>query len=293
MNSVSVIIPTYHCGQFIADAIAGALDQTIAPLELIVVDDGSTDNTAEVVRTFGDLVRYVPQENAGVSAARNRGVAESTGEIIAFLDADDTWEPTKLAKQLAVFESDPEVGLVHCGMREFDSQTGETVGFRVHGKEGWVADDLLLWEDPAVNVSGSSIMCRRSAFESTEGFDPEIKVGEDWDLCYRIARKHKVGFVSEPLVNYRLHPGGAHKNIDHMEKGMGRFYEKAFATEDADVLSLKSHAYGNFHRVLSGSYFRIGDYSKFAKHAILSIRNRPANLGYFLRFPFRRLGISG
>lgn len=136
-------------------------------------------------------------------------------------------------------------------------------------------------------------MCRRSAFESTEGFDPEIKVGEDWDLCYRIARKHKVGFVSEPLVNYRLHPGGAHKNIDHMEKGMGRFYEKAFATEDADVLSLKSHAYGNFHRVLSGSYFRIGDYSKFAKHAILSIRNRPANLGYFLRFPFRRLGISG
>jgi glycosyltransferase involved in cell wall biosynthesis len=251
-----------------------------------VVDDGSTDDTEQVVRSFGESVRYIKQENAGVCAARNRGVAESSGEYIAFLDADDIWEPTKLEKQLAKFTGDPSVGLVHCGMREFDSDTGETVRLNVSGVEDRAAESLLLWENPTVNVSGSVIMVSRDAFERSDGFDTRMKCSEDWDFCYRVAREVNVGFVPEALVNYRLHSAAAHRNVREMERGMSLFYEKAFA--DPSVSDLRRRAYGNFHKVMAGSYFRNGDYVKFVSHSVRSIWMRPGNLRYFAEFPFRK-----
>ena len=111
--TISVVIPTYNYGRFIAEAIRSVFDQTLLPSEVIVVDDGSTDNTADIVREFREVVKYVRQENAGVCAARNRGVLESTGELIAFLDADDIWEPTKLELQAAKFEADAAIGRSH------------------------------------------------------------------------------------------------------------------------------------------------------------------------------------
>jgi glycosyltransferase involved in cell wall biosynthesis len=174
VNRVSVVIPTYNYGRFIAEAIASVLNQTHAVEETIVIDDGSTDETEAVVRVFGDRVRYVRQDNAGVCAARNKGVVESSGEFIAFLDADDTWEPTKIGKQLAKFAEDEEIGLVHCSMREFDNETGETISFHLDGEEGWVADDLLLSERPAINGPGGAIMVSRNAFNDVGGFDERI-----------------------------------------------------------------------------------------------------------------------
>lgn len=288
-DKVSVIIPTYNYGHFIAEAVESALGQTVAPGEVVVVDDGSTDDTVEIVARFGDRVRYVRQENQGVSAARNRGARVTTGEFIAFMDADDTWEPSKLEKQVALFERDPEIGLVHCGTRTFDSETGKTLATDLDGGEGWMADNLLLWNGSTIIGPGGTILVKREAFDKAGGFDEAMKVGEDWDLCYRIARLYKVGFVREALVNYRNHRDNAHKNVAEMESGMRRFYEKAFAEADADVLKLRPRAYGNFHRVLSGSYFRSGSYGKFLKHAAKSIWNRPANFAYFAAFPLRQL----
>lgn len=285
-QTISVVIPTFNYGRFLRDAIKSVLAQTLSADEVIVVDDGSTDDTEAVVREVGLRVKYLHQENRGVCAARNRGVAESNGELVAFLDADDAWEPTKLALQSSRFDEDPEIGLVHCGMREFNSETGETLAMLVDGAEGDVADRLLLWETPAVNVSGSSIAVSRRAFEEVGGFDTQMKVGEDWDFCYRVARRYKVGFVPEPLVNYRSHGDAAHRNVEEMERGMARFYEKAFA--DPAVAHLRRRAYGNFHRVLAGSYFHAGRYGKFARHSIQSVLSRPANLSYFLAYPFRR-----
>ena len=286
-KSVSVVIPTYNYGRFIKEAISSVLDQTRPPSEIIVVDDGSTDETASVVGAFTEAVRYIRQDNAGVCAARNRGVSESTSELIAFLDSDDTWEPANLEKQVARFESDEEIGLVHCAIREFDGETGETSRLYMEGGEDGVADNLLLWEGPVI-VGPGAVTVSRKAFDRIGGFDTRMKVGEDWDFCYRVARLFKIGFVAEPLVNYRSHNAAAHRNVENMERGMLMFYEKAFATNDPEILKLRRRAYGNFHRVMAGSYLHSGRMGKFFWHAAKSLWMRPRNLEYFLRFPMRR-----
>jgi glycosyltransferase involved in cell wall biosynthesis len=289
MPSVSVIIPTYNYGRFIAEAIESVLEQTVKPLEIIVVDDGSTDETEAEVARFGKQVRYIKQENQGVCSARNCGVAESRGSFILFQDADDTSEPTRIEKQLAIFDNDSEIGLVHCGLREFSESSNGHGKIDIDGMEGWVADELLLWERPVIVGPGGTIMISRKAFDTVGGFDNRLRVGEDWDFCYWVARKFKVGFVREPLVNYRIHPAAAHNDIREMERGMALFYEKAFAANDPEILAFRGRAYGNFHRILAGSYFQSRAYGAFIKHAAKSIRLRPSGIGYFLEFPIRRL----
>jgi glycosyltransferase involved in cell wall biosynthesis len=289
MYSVSVVIPTYNYGRFIAEAIQSALAQSYKPAEVIIVDDGSTDETECVVGSFGSEVRYIKQQNAGVCSARNRGVAASTGRLVSFLDADDIWESTKLEKQVALFAADSEIGLVHSAMREFDTATGKTISLHLDGQEGWVADELLIWERTAINGPGGAIMVSRDAFDAVNGFDEQMKVSEDWDFCYRVARKYKVGFVREPLVNYRSHAAAAHLNVREMERGMSLFYAKAFADPDPGIQRLRRRAMGNFYRILAGSYFQSGQYTDFARSSFKSLWNRPASIGYFLKFPLRRV----
>ena len=287
MKSVSVVIPTYNYGHFIAETIQSVLEQTMPPAEIIVVDDGSTDDTANVVSEFSASVKYVRQDNAGVCAARNRGVKESCSELVAFLDADDIYLPTSLEKQVDRFVGDPEIGLVHCGLRLFDTGTGETIKEITDGGEVGVADNLLLWEGPVIAGPGA-IVVRRDAFETVAGFDTAMKVGEDWDFCYRIARRYKIGFVKEPLVLYRSHREAAHLDVTEMERGMALFLDKAFSSADERIQKLRRRSYGNFHKVMAGSYFHSGNYRSFIYHSVRSVLFRPANIGHFIGFPVRR-----
>ena len=178
---ISVIIPTYNCSAYISAAVASVLEQSLPVHELIVIDDGSEDGTRDVLSQFGSRLRYIRQERAGVSAARNRGIEESSGEFIAFLDADDIWVPERLECQIEEFKKDSLVGLVHSGLSSFNSETGEQLSEITEGLSGWIADELLLWKDPSIAAPGS-IMTKRSVIMETGGFDPEIKVGEDWDF---------------------------------------------------------------------------------------------------------------
>ncbi len=274
-SSLSVIIPTYNYGRFLAEAIESALVHEEKPLEVIVVDDGSTDDTENVVQTFGDRIVYIRQENAGVSVARNRGASAARGEILAFLDADDILEPTFVAKQLEKFDQDPELGFVHCGMREFDSETNRTLKLHLEGGSTNIENNLLLWEGPSF-VHGITV--RKEIFERVGGFDVNIKVAEDWDFCYRVARIGKVGFVPEALYNYRMHSDGAHFDVEKLKYGMTIFYEKAFDTNDRDVLKYRRRALGNFHKVIAGSYLQSGQYGKFLPHLIKSVIYRPSQV---------------
>lgn len=270
--TVSVVIPTYNYGRFIAAAVESALGQTYPVGEVMIVDDGSADETEQIVRGLSDpRVRYLRQANAGVSAARNKGVASTSGELIAFLDADDAWHPAKIERQVDAYLSEVHVGLVSCGMRKFDGDTDATIELLDSVVEQPAWRNLLLWERPAVCVSGSAIIVSREAFDAVGGFDEAIKVGEDWDLCYGVARKFNVVAVNEPLVDYRYHRHNAHANVTEMENGMTRFYEKAFAVDDAEVRSLRSRAMGNYHAVLAGSYYRSNSFAGTVKHVALGL----------------------
>ena len=285
MNRVSVIIPNYNYGRFLREAIDSALNQTVRPHEVIVVDDGSTDQSGEILESYGAQIITVRQQNQGVGAARNKGAEIATGEFLAFLDADDYWGPEKLEKQLERFKQDPEIGLVHCGFQNVDA-TGAYIDETITGDEGSVADRILRMNH---KVYANTILVSRDLFDRLDGYDldKDLHPSEDWDLIYRAARLSLIGFVPEPLLFYRQHGKGGHTNIRRMERAMLIGFGKAFEAEE--VRPIKTECYAKLYSVLAGSYFHAGQYGDFLRTAVSSIWNRPRNIAYFAAFPFRRL----
>ncbi len=286
MKTISVIIPTYNYGRFLSEAVDSALVQSYPALEIIVVDDGSTDDTPRIVSAYGDRICTIRQDNQGVGAARNAGMAAARGEYIAFLDSDDIWKPEKLEREIALFEADPGLGLVHCGAESFDN-AGKTLSILMSGMEGWVAPELLRLDREVITAPGSATLVPKRVADEIGGFDPRLQPSEDWDFCYRIAVRYRVGFVPEVLVRYRLHGKGIHLNIPKMENGMLMALGKAFQSPDPAVQSLRKHSYGRIHRVLAGCYFQIGEPRLFLRHMLKSLRYDPRNLPYFAAYPFR------
>lgn len=277
--TVTVVIPVWNRAGEVGNAIDSVLAQTRAAFEIICVDDGSTDETPDVLARYGDRVRVVRQENQGVAAARNTGIAIARGDLIAFLDSDDVWHPQKLERQVARYEADPELGLVHCG--------AEFAGFGVNlnGMEGWVADEILRMDRDVIIAHGSGVIVPRRVLEEVGGFDARMRVSEDWDLCYRIARRYRVGFVNEVLVNYARHETGLHRDIAKMELGMAIALQKAF--DDPAARPLRRHSYGRLHRILSGCYFEQRQWRAFARHFAKSVVWDWRNVGYFAAYPLR------
>src|SRR5260370_11913693 len=154
LPKVSVIIPNYNYAHYIGQAVDSVLAQTYENTEIVVVDDGSHDTSEKLIAGYGERVRLIKQKNQGVSAARNTGVRETQGELLAFLDADDLWLPLKLEKQVQRFLDDHELGLVHCGIEEI-SGTGEHLRLRFDGLEGWVATEMLLFKRAVILGGGS------------------------------------------------------------------------------------------------------------------------------------------
>ena len=282
--NVSAIIPTYNHERFIGEAVDSVLAQTLLPLEVIVIDDGSTDDTAEVLARYGDRIRVIRQDNAGVAAARNAGIAAARGEYLAFLDSDDSWYPHKLELQMARFASQQDLGLVHCGAKIVDAE-GRTLSTTTAGAEGRVAEAMLRMDREVIFPQGSSIVVPKRVAVEIGGYDERLPPSEDWDFCYRIAARYEIGYVREVLVRYRLHGGGIHHNIPRMERAMMIALEKAFA--DPAVQPLRNASYGRLHRILAGCYFETRDLGRFARHAAASLRYDPRNLGYFVAWPLR------
>ncbi len=281
---VSVVIPNYNYAAYLREAIDSVLAQTYKKIEIIVVDDGSTDGSREVIESYGERVTTVFQQNQGVSAARNNGVACGSGEFVAFLDADDRWLPDKVKKQVVAFV-DAEVGLVHVGLREID-RDGNDVGSRSDGLSGSVADALLLFERPVILGGGSGLIVRRSVFDEVGGFDPVMSTSADWDLFYRIASQYRVEFVPEVLLEYRVHDSNMHGNIGVMERDMLRGFGKAFA---AGSKLDRRRCYGNLFRTLSGSYLHSGRYLDAVRTGTSSLANRPSGVRDLIAAVKRRI----
>jgi GT2 family glycosyltransferase len=222
MSLVSAVIPTYDRRALVCEAVASVLGQTWSDLELIVVDDGSADGTAEALSARFDDPRLhvLRQENRGVSAARNRGVDAATGEWVAFLDSDDTWLPPKLERQLRMLAAHPEAPA--CYTEEIWYRHGRWANPRtVHAKHsGWIFPNCL----PLCIISPSSILLRRSLFETLGGFDESLPACEDYDLWLRLSARFPIQLVTERLIVKRNgHPG----QLSQAHWGLDRFRVRA------------------------------------------------------------------
>ena len=229
--TVSVVIPTFNRAHRIGDAIRSVLAQGCSDIEIIVIDDGSTDATRDIVRTFGGAVRYVYQDNAGAGMARNQGLRQSRGQYIAFLDSDDTWQPWKLGLQLRLLEAHPDVGLVFSdfvivkptgqpqqnGAARWAGRPLTFPGMREHAVRrpdttqgaSWPADEVryfvgsmyrqLLEELPILT---SSVVVRRSCLDDSVRFTPERILFEDWEFFARVARRSAIAYIdAETTMN--------------------------------------------------------------------------------------------
>lgn len=283
--TVSVIIPNYDYAHFLRETIDSVLAQTYPKIEIVVVDDGSSDASKDILEGYGDQIQAIFQQNQGVSAARNNGAKMSHGEYVAFLDADDSWLPTKIEKQVKRFEQDEKLGLVHVGVDEVDAE-GNSLLKRLEGLEGDVADDLLMLKREGVLGGGSGLMVPRRVFDEVGGFDTRLSTSADWDMFYQVSSRYPVGFVPEILLKYRIHNSNMHGNVGVMEHDMKISLQKAFGKQST---STSRSSYGTLYKNLAGSYFRAGNYGAFCRTALQSVSYEPHNFLYFVQFPLRRL----
>ena len=195
---VSVIIPTYNREKLIIRAIESVLAQTYKDFEIVVVDDGSSDATKTALAPFDGKIKYIYQDNAGIALARNRGIKESAGDYIAFLDSDDYWVPEKLAEQVKILDAYPKVGIVFAPM-PIVNENGETLGRKPAGKTGKNLKELLEhWGD----LPTSTVMTRRECFEKAGVFDPALPPMEDFDMWLRIARYYDLHEIEGKILAY-------------------------------------------------------------------------------------------
>jgi len=224
---ISVIIPAYNRASYLKEAIQSVLDQDYfagldlsSLFELLVIDDGSTDNTKEIVSAFGDRVKYHYQVNRGISTTRNVGLSLAKGDYIAFLDSDDLWKKAKLRMQMNLMENIPQAKV--CYTEEIWIRRGARVNpKKKHQKySGWIFDKVL----PLCLLSLSSALFRKEVFEEVGFFDEELPVCEDYDFAIRVAQRYPVYLISRPLIVKR---GGHPDQLSKKYWGMDRFRIKA------------------------------------------------------------------
>lgn len=196
MPKVSIIIPTYDRSFYIKDAVNSVLEQSYKDYELIVVDDGSSDNTKTTLQRFSKSIKYIYQEHKGVSAARNTGIASAAGEYITFLDSDDLWTANKLKEQTAFMDNNPEALI--CYTDEIWIRRGRRVNpMKKHAKfSGWIFEKCL----PLCIVSPSSVLMRRELFDRAGLFDDKLLVCEDYDLWLRVSLAYPIFLIEKRLI---------------------------------------------------------------------------------------------
>ena len=216
---ISVIIPTYNRASMVVEAVESVLAQEMAEFDLIVVDDGSTDETEDKLRTYNSRLRYYRQENSGVSAARNRGIELSRAPLVSFLDSDDLWLPAKLQIQHRFMLNHPEVSI--CQTEEIWWRNGRQVNPKKHHRKP--SGDIFQRSLDLCLVSPSAVMIRRELFEQVGFFDLDLPVAEDYDFWLRVAVNYRVPLLRDPLVIKR----GGHSDQLSSRSGIDRYRIKA------------------------------------------------------------------
>jgi glycosyltransferase involved in cell wall biosynthesis len=276
---VSVVIPTYNRAHLVSRAIQSVLDQTYRDFELIIVDDGSTDNTEEVVRAFHDArIIYLKQpSNRGVSAARNAGIKAAQGNYIAFQDSDDEWLPQKLEKQMALFKEDKkgDLGLVLCEYLVLEK------GQEIHSVPNIkrLNYEQLISHPGAYNEGPSRYLLKRDLTERELYFDENLRACEDWDLLLRMSHICRIDYAKEVLVKYIIHNEthlGSYRNILDARNILLKKYAKE--------LELKPKALSYSFRQNALDNFQLGQMRDMRYYLYASIKAYPWNPDLYFNF---------
>ena len=284
MAKVSVIIPTHNRAQYLPVAIKSVLNQTFQDFEIIVVDDASSDNTADVARSFTDSrIRFTRFDaNRGGSAARNQGILTAKSGYLAFLDDDDEWAPDKLARQVHTLdEATEDVGAVYTGYIMVEPKEGRVVGRRIPVKRGNILNDLL--EGNCVGTT-STIMMRRVCFDRAGLFDETLPSFQDHDMWIRVAKFFRFECIVQPLVRYHVHDKKIWTNVEGLRKGMDRMLEKY----GEHVAIRRSLSYG--YVLVGVEYIAAGDTRKSRKVFLKAITLHPLELRHYFNLALSLFG---
>ena len=289
MPKVSVVVPAYNAEGTLGQTLASVLGQTFEDLEVVVVDDGSSDGTADVARAGGDArVRLVQVQNGGVARARNRGVAEAQGELIAFLDSDDVWLSEKLESQVEMMGARNEIGVVFTAARYVDSQM-RSIG-EIPALDYADYSEALLLYSVVIAGSCSSGMVRRTIVDDVGGFDPAFSQSADWDFWLRVSRVTQIAPVAASLVLCRKHTSNMSSDVSLLERDTFAVLKKTF--EDPAFVPyqpIRRRVYSNHWLICSGSYLHAGQLGPALRCLARAVQEDPSNAARPLGFPVRWL----
>lgn len=257
MPKVSVLIASYNMARYLPQAIDSALMQDYPDFEVIVLDDGSSDGTVEVARSYGSRVRYHWQPNSGVANAYNALLHLAEGEYLQHLDADDVLMPGALRKLAGLLDAHPSVGLAHGAALVIDS-TGKVYDKR--HVPGWIAKMGVVPSEAAFkellrgcHITTSTVMLRRSVLDTVEMFDQRAVPGEDWDMWMRVAAEYDVAFTPEVVAHYRIHPTSITSGytVENVLASHLFTLDRLFAAPDFRHANLKPYAYACLDRTIA------------------------------------------
>lgn len=283
---VSVIIPAYNQAQFLPGAIRSVLDQTYQNFEIIVVDDGSVDNTREVACQYADRVCYIWQENKGLAGARNTGIRASCGEYIGLLDSDDEWMPTYLEKMVEQASQNPETAVFYCMAQSIDVNGNPLP--QVFGGPVQQSQNIYHALVRANFLIPSTILMKKCEIEEVKLFDENLRSCEDWDLWLRLLPGIAIEGVDDILVNYRIHHNSLSTDVSGMHNAAQTVIEKHFGKDDgrpSQWSDLKKRAFGGLYFYFAWTILlRKGDWEAGGKYLLKCLAVDPgliANLDVY------------
>ncbi len=279
MPKVSVIVPSYNSGHFLKEALESALAQTFQDFEILVIDDGSTDQTKsiveEYVKRYPDKIHYKYQENTGLPGARNTGLRQARGEYIALLDADDKWLEHRLAKTVAAIETDPRIGVAHANIARFDKD-GQILDVPKRDAQylsGWIFKYIFLRN---AHVSCPTVLFKKKCCDTLGMFDENLAyLGcEDRELWLRIAKEYKFVYIDEVLAYYRITMNSMSKNMDKMMQARMYVVNK-FCPKNGGNQRLRNKAIAKIHRDLADEFLSSQKFSESKREYLTALRHQP------------------
>lgn len=282
MDLVSVILPAYNAESFIFDAIDSVLTQTYKNLELIIIDDGSTDNTASIISNYKGI-RYLHQQNSGAATARNHGISVAKGKFIAFIDADDLWLPEKIEEQVN-FLNQFEYQWCYCDSYFSWFDSGKSIG-RLSSAQGKYHNDVLIpYISGKFSIPLPSTLIRANVLEEIGCFDESLRTEEHTDLWARIAIKYPIGFIDQPLVEIRKRFDSLKGSTDPIVTGKNRrqVLEKLISIAPDRLLALQNKLITTSYVMEGKHLLRVGRISEARKRFGKAMKTSPFNFKPYL-----------